>query len=325
MTDKLNFKAIVIELTKKCNLRCCYCYAFSENTFQEERLSVSSLKDFFYRFHKSGGKSVSLTGGEIFLRKDIHDIIRQAKEANLLVNIFTNGTLLEKSDVIFIKKYVNLVNISLDGPEENHERLRGVKTSYRSTLETIKLFHQYKINYLIQTMMTPDTLYHYGWLIDIIKNYQPMMVKLGNVCKVGKGTNQKELFLNQQEVIELKKIAGDICANVDFHTRIMTNIVTKEEFEIFYPSLSKVITPWMLPNGEIVSCYTNDNIDFWSLSNIDTYPQTSEKSILNRDKLVETVYEAVRKKQYFELLELISEVSNKVVNEIKEGKVYEYR
>lgn len=75
----------------------------------------------------------------------------------------------------------------------------------------------------------------------------------------------------------------------------MTNIVTKEEFEIFYPSLSKVITPWMLPNGEIVSCYTNDNIDFWSLSNIDTYPQTSEKSILNRDKLVETVYEAVRK------------------------------
>jgi len=105
-------------------------------------LTTREIERFFQKSNKFSW--VGLTGGEIFLRQDILEIsriiLKHCKDLCVL-HFPTNGFLKEQiiaqvKEMSKLKPARLFATISVDGPEETHDRLRGVSGSWRNAVET---------------------------------------------------------------------------------------------------------------------------------------------------------------------------------------------
>lgn len=307
---KLNFESISIEITKQCNLACSYCYAKASN-HESSMLSTSLLLDFFPRFRDSGGRRVLLTGGEALLCKDIKEIIDHAVSCGLLVDLFTNGTLITEEMAEFLAEKINLINVSLDGPEAHHDLCRGKKGSFQNTVRALKLLQKYNARIAIQCMVTPMNIDKMSWIYEISNICSPIFIKLGHVSAMGRGVLVPDLYL--KELFTIKELAQLYLEKYNhFHTRIITNVISKEELKIFYTDFDYLVTPWMFSDGTIHTCYVDDYLDYWELTDICEYPYTSEMQYQKRKRLIDMAHMAAEKAEYFDLLQLLSDVAKEI-------------
>ncbi len=79
-----------IELLAPCNLHCTHCYVTHS---KKNRLTLPVLVDLFDQMAEAGSFSVSLTGGEIGLRKDLFQIIEAARQRYFAIRLLSTGTL----------------------------------------------------------------------------------------------------------------------------------------------------------------------------------------------------------------------------------------
>lgn len=127
---------ICLELTRRCNLRCSMCFQQYNQIRAEDELSLEEIKNVF---NKLKPKTVSLTGGEIFIRKDIFDILDYfAAKGIIIQNLTTNGTLIneEKAKRLshFVKhRTIRNISISFDGKKEIHDTIRRSKEAFKRT------------------------------------------------------------------------------------------------------------------------------------------------------------------------------------------------
>lgn len=142
-----------IFLTKRCNLKCIYCYVNKERERNKE-LTIDTFKKAFDLFLRlpSKNKVLHFTGGEPLLKfKKIKEIVKYTKRFkdtnNFNYSIVTNGTLLNKSQLRFFKSNEIAYKISLDGTKETHDSQRPFKfknadSSYKQIIENIKTIHE---------------------------------------------------------------------------------------------------------------------------------------------------------------------------------------
>ena len=310
---KLSYETVSIELTKRCNLECQYCYSRVHKKDEEYELSTEEIKSFLERFRFSGGRRVLFTGGEALLRSDFRELVLYAKSLGLLVDLFSNGTLIDEEYAAFLSENINLVSISIDGPRENHDRVRCVKGSYDKTKKALEYLDACNAHFSLQCMITSNNYSEIDWLKEIMENTHPLMIKLGHVSKMGRGRTQKELWLEEEKVLSLKKLAGKISEEYSaFHTRVLTNIITKEELVKFYPTLEHALSPWLLPDGRIVTCYVNENVGDWAISKADIYPECDEKIYGKTKELEKAIYDEALRHRYFDLLELSAVMASRM-------------
>lgn len=112
------FKKIYIETTNICNLSCNFCPKTSR------KLGFMSIESFKKIINKIKGYTNHIylhLMGEPFLNHNLETFLKIAKEADLKVNITTNGTLINKvKDIIIDSKAVRQINISLHSFEANN-------------------------------------------------------------------------------------------------------------------------------------------------------------------------------------------------------------
>jgi len=122
------------QITKACNLKCKYCYAELE-TLQEKDFSFEEIKQIIDEFYDMGTRVVRILGGEPLIRKDIGKIIRYIKSKNIFIELATNGIFIERwlDDL----KYLDILQISIDGNEQSHDAVRGVG-SFKKTLKGLE-------------------------------------------------------------------------------------------------------------------------------------------------------------------------------------------
>ena len=137
----------VFSVTSRCTARCIMCNIWrhqSKDAPIEKFLNLVKSPV----FSKIG--SVALTGGEPTLRNDlpmlVEHLIRRSPRLSG-INITTNGMMPDR--LVDIIRHIDeirsrlrpglhiLVQISLDGPEPIHDRIRGVDGTYRKVLETV--------------------------------------------------------------------------------------------------------------------------------------------------------------------------------------------
>jgi len=87
-----------------------------------------------------GCLKVHLSGGEIFLRSDILEILEKARVLGFKVNITTNGTMIDRKIARrLIKLKLNSITLSLDGSRQGlHDSIRGVNGAYRKMMEGLR-------------------------------------------------------------------------------------------------------------------------------------------------------------------------------------------
>lgn len=142
---KLPYK-LAFAITYKCNSKCQTCNIWKKNQINE--LSLKEIEEFSEK--NNFFSWFNLTGGEPFLRKDLVSIVDTFLNNSpnfLFLNLTTNGLLpdliKEKvQDIISLHIPMAIVVVSLDGPKEIHDSIRGVNGSWDKAIETYKLLRE---------------------------------------------------------------------------------------------------------------------------------------------------------------------------------------
>ena len=142
---KLNnytLEQVIFFITAKCNLRCEHCFywdnlnVMKDMTFDEiEKLSQQAP-----RF-----QSLLTSGGEPFLRKELFEIFHLFYVNNGVrwFSIPTNGFWPDKiaartREFLLAHPDVHLrINVSIDGFEATHDKIRDLKSSYKNAIATL--------------------------------------------------------------------------------------------------------------------------------------------------------------------------------------------
>ena len=135
---------LLVETTKVCNNKCVNCSIWSSPNKQ-----FLSLEDYERLFKENENVFwLSLTGGEPFTRPDIDKIAQLAVEhcpEVRLLSIPTNGfwteRIVEKTKELMNTGLECHITISLDGPQDVHNQIRGMKDGWQ---RAIKTFHALK-------------------------------------------------------------------------------------------------------------------------------------------------------------------------------------
>lgn len=103
-------------------------------------ITLEETVKLFDDLHSFGIRMIQLTGGEPFLRGDLIDMLRAAKEKGLSTAIVTNGTLITEENVLEFSRNIDVVYISLDAPGlSQHEEIRGVKGVFERIMKSVDL------------------------------------------------------------------------------------------------------------------------------------------------------------------------------------------
>ncbi|MFH0753138.1 MAG: radical SAM protein [Candidatus Omnitrophota bacterium] len=81
----------LLEITNDCNACCPVCYADSGNGDPKNYMPYAQVVEKARGVRQSGGRVITLTGGEPTLNKDLPRMISKARELGLIVEIATNG------------------------------------------------------------------------------------------------------------------------------------------------------------------------------------------------------------------------------------------
>jgi len=110
-----------LHVTNQCNLHCAGCYSYDVKRNKAENLSIEKLALAIDQLSILGIKRLIISGGEPFLREDLPEIIRYAKEKCSIdyVDVLTNGTLINHEQIKRIAPFVNRICVSFDGYSEN--------------------------------------------------------------------------------------------------------------------------------------------------------------------------------------------------------------
>ena len=129
--------SVTFELTYNCNERCRHCYVSTKN---KDEIGYDRIITLLDELAEMRVLNIVFTGGEIFSRTDAFDILEYAYSNRFLIDIFTNGTLLDGNDYIRLKRiWPRCVNFSLYSHiPEKHDSVTRIPGSYEKTLNSIR-------------------------------------------------------------------------------------------------------------------------------------------------------------------------------------------
>ncbi|MEO8432072.1 MAG: radical SAM protein [Acidobacteriota bacterium] len=87
---------------------------------------------------------ISLFGGEPLLYPDILPLVREVKKRGLTCTVITNGGRLEAYARELVEAGIDSIAISIDGPEEVHNRIRGKSDAYQKATDGVRAIARWR-------------------------------------------------------------------------------------------------------------------------------------------------------------------------------------
>lgn len=126
------------ELTLACNLICAHCGS-SAGKQRNKELTLDEALGLCDQFPPLLVQEVNFTGGEPLLYPHWPQIAERLRRLGIATKLITNGLLLSKEVVKRVKDVgITAVGISIDGPPEIHDRIRGQDGLYRQIMASIE-------------------------------------------------------------------------------------------------------------------------------------------------------------------------------------------
>ncbi|MDP8231970.1 MAG: radical SAM protein [Candidatus Zophobacter franzmannii] len=169
-----------VSLLYTCNSRCATCNIWKK--------TARNLSDSEYgKIFKSVGKSpywITFSGGEPFLRKDIVKVVSTIYKTSKpkIMNFPSNGILTKKivADVKNIcracPKSQIIVNLSIDGIEEEHNRIRKVEYNFQDVIKTyrkLKALEEKNLQVGIHTVISKFNVHNFSAIASYIIDLNP--------------------------------------------------------------------------------------------------------------------------------------------------------
>lgn len=180
-----------LQLTNACNLSCSFCYASSGKPHKNE-LSTNEWIHVMQILSSNGVADLTITGGEAKLVRNFKKIIATASSLFTNVSLFSNGLNWKADEIELIKSLGNVnVQVSIDGIQEKHDRLRGRKGAFKESFEGIRRLSERGVPTLVAMTVNPYNYEDvYAVIEKAVQNYVTAF-RAGVTLSVGRAENQE--------------------------------------------------------------------------------------------------------------------------------------
>ena len=243
--------AVSWSLTNRCNFRCRYCNIWKIKSKELTTKQVFSVID---ELAKMGTQRISFSGGEPMLRKDIGQIIDYCNRKRISTSMNSTG--------IFVKerikelKNLDLLKLSLDGPKEIHDFVRG-SGSYKAVIEAANTAKKNNIKIAFTSTLTKFNINKIDFLLKKCKEYNaimafnPLKLLYRGVEDINKIAPKKEDYKKTIKKLIIKKKNGNI---------YIRNSIRGLEHSYNWPKYDKIkcasgkIFCMIKTNGDVIPC-----------------------------------------------------------------------
>ena len=165
LMDLINLKAsgqripmnVHLEVTYRCNEDCVHCYCVVEKGKEREvikqELTYEEITKVLDDLAEMGGFYLTLSGGEVLVRRDFFEIAEYAKKKGFVIRLFTNGIGLNEERVKRLAAIGPLtVELSIFSDKaEEHDRITRVPGSFVRLMRNVQLLKQYGLRIYLKT------------------------------------------------------------------------------------------------------------------------------------------------------------------------------
>ncbi|MGO4210226.1 radical SAM/SPASM domain-containing protein [Terriglobus sp. 2YAB30_2] len=124
---KTRMPILLLHVHSRCNCRCAMCDIWKREENQELDLAV--LERQRESLLALGVEQVVFTGGEALMHRKLPELTHFFREIGATLTLLTSGLLLEKHAALVAAEFQEVI-VSLDGPPEVHDQIRGVKGAF---------------------------------------------------------------------------------------------------------------------------------------------------------------------------------------------------
>jgi radical SAM protein with 4Fe4S-binding SPASM domain len=144
--------SVHLDVTYRCNERCVHCYLDHED---HGEMTTTEIKDLLDQLAGAGVFFLTLSGGEILLRKDFFEILEYARELTFSVKLKSNAIMIRKREAQRIRTLgVESIQVSIYSHRpEVHDAITKVKGSLKRSLEAIRFLKSYGLKVIIANVL----------------------------------------------------------------------------------------------------------------------------------------------------------------------------
>lgn len=149
------------EITPVCNLRCHFCYV-AIDPYRGPYLDTAHMQRALDVIAEAGVLFLTLTGGEIFARRDFLDIYRYARGKGFIITLFTNATMVTPEHArVLADEPPHAVEVSIYGADaEHYEGTTGIPGSFVRFERGVQLLQEAGLDPLLKHPVSTLTADH---------------------------------------------------------------------------------------------------------------------------------------------------------------------
>jgi radical SAM protein with 4Fe4S-binding SPASM domain len=151
-----------LDLTYRCNEQCVHCYLDHDD---HGEMTTAEIKNLLSEMAEAGVFILTLSGGEIFMRKDFFEILEHARALTFCVKLKTNAVLVREKQAARLRDLgVESIQVSIYSHRPDvHDAITKVPGSFRRSVDAIRFLRAQGLKVVIaNVLMTGNMLDHHG-------------------------------------------------------------------------------------------------------------------------------------------------------------------
>jgi radical SAM protein with 4Fe4S-binding SPASM domain len=144
--------SVQLDLTYRCNERCIHCYLDHDD---HGEMTTAEIKDLLDQMADAGVFYLTISGGEILMRRDFFEILEYARKRTFCIKLKSNGILIREKEAERIKALgVESVQISIySHVAEVHDAITKMPGSLAHSIEAIRRLRAHGIHVIMANVL----------------------------------------------------------------------------------------------------------------------------------------------------------------------------
>jgi radical SAM protein with 4Fe4S-binding SPASM domain len=193
----------VWEITLRCDLACRHCGSRAGRERHDE-LSTAECLDLVDQMADLGVQEVTVIGGEAYLRDDFEEIVAHITRRGMIAGMTTGGRgVTPEVAAACARGGIRTVSVSLDGLEATHDRLRGVRGSFRSALDALAHLAAAGVKVSVNTQINRLSLPELEAICDHVIAARAHSWQIQLTVAMGRAVDEPDVLLQPYDLLAL--------------------------------------------------------------------------------------------------------------------------
>jgi AdoMet-dependent heme synthase len=149
--------AVHFDITYRCNERCIHCYLDHDD---HGEMTTSEIKTVLDQIADAGTFLLTFSGGEIFMRRDLFELLEHARNLLFNVQLKTNGVMIRQAEAQrLLRLGVAQIQISIYSHRPQvHDAITKLPRSFKRSVEAIRFLKSQGLNVVIANVLMKSNM-----------------------------------------------------------------------------------------------------------------------------------------------------------------------